>query len=428
MPRWPDRESRTSVVAMVLAGGSGERLRPLTLRRCKPAVHFGGGFRVVDFTLMNCISSAVFEVRVLTQYLAESLEEHCRRRWGFVAGKGGVSAHPPPAGETYLGTADAVLKNLGSPGRGSSLQAVLVLSGDHVYHADYRKLLAFHREREADITVLTGSASPQAASSFGVLQEAPDGRITRFVEKPRDPHALAREGSCAINLGVYCFRAALLWRQLEEDSRDPLSRHDFGRDVIPRAIVEGARVFTCPIERVARRPYWRDVGTLQSFFEASMDLVSDRPPFRLVGDHWPRSIPFRSWTPREVARRLGRGSWARVARSILGPGAAAARSALERCVLGDGAQVGPGARLKECVVLPGARVEAGARLRRVIVEEGVCVPEGTEVEGEDDCPPIVWVGAQGARAGGATPPCGSPLRAVPRLPPSQRSLAAGGSP
>lgn len=195
-----------NVLTFVLAGRAGERLRPLTERRCKPAVPFGGTFRVVDFTLMNCVASSLSKVHLLTQHLAETLASHCESRWGYLSrgGAGLVQAVPPRAGERYLGTADAVYRNYAAPRRGFP-DAVLVLSGDHVYHADYRRLLAIHARGRADVTVLTGTVPVLEASSFGVLEIAADGRVTRFVEKPDDARPFSRDGRCSINLGVYCF-------------------------------------------------------------------------------------------------------------------------------------------------------------------------------------------------------------------------------
>lgn len=384
---------RSEVLTLVLAGGAGERLRPLTNERCKPAVHFGGCFRLIDFSLMNCVSSSIAEIFLLTQYRAESLDAHCERHWGFLSrsGVGQVKTLPPGQPGGYRGTADAVYRNLELL-REVPPRVVLVLSADHVYHADYRALLAFHMARRADVTILTTSVPAGKASSFGVLETDESARVMRFVEKPSDPAPHARSGMCSINLGVYCFRPAFLVRTLEADARDARSSHDFGRDVLPRTLAEGARVLAFPLAFAARRPYWRDVGTIESFFEANMDLVREHPPFRLMSDDWPRGAPFRDWVPREFRSPPNREARNREARNLAAPGVATHGATVRRVVLCRGARIEEDAHLEDCVLLPGAEVGRGARLRRVIVDEGSRVPADTEMglDARADDVPLVY--------------------------------------
>ncbi len=362
------RPALRNVSTVILAGGQGQRLRPLTDRRCKPAVPFGATFRIMDFTLMSAAASGLSRIDLLTQYRPETVERHVAQRWrplsrlGIAVGTrpSATAPYAPPGSLGYCGTADAVFQNrdlIADEG----LEAALVLSGDHIYHADYRALLELHAAQDADVTVLTGSIPAAEASQFGVLQLSGSGdgaRIVRFVEKPADPTPYAREGECAINLGVYCFRPGFLREWLGADAADPGSSHDFGKDVLPAAVARGARVAACPLERVTPtgRPYWRDVGTKGSLLQANLDVLSGA--FQLVDPRWPNALPFRAWA-NAVAPRGG---------NVVAPTARVDGATLERCVVSAGAVVEPGCRLEECVVLPGAVVRRGAILRRRIVD------------------------------------------------------------
>ena len=373
----PSRRARKrAAVAMILAGGKGTRLQPLTSRRCKPAVSFGGSLRVIDFALFNCLFSGIDSVHVLTQYRSETLHAHLRERWRaqFRSTGGTLNLLPAEAsgpGGLYRGTADAIWQNRDLL-RELDPEQVLVLSGDHVYRADYVSLLAAHRDLGADVTLLTGQVPVAEASSFGVIESDAAGRVIRFVEKPADPSPYAAAGECAINLGVYVFRTFFLLDALEEDAVAE-SSHDFGKDVLPASLGRGG-VFSCPLRRVTpdSRPYWRDVGTVESLFEAHMDLLEEAG-FRLEDPRWPPGSLFRTWLPRWYPLQ-GAASGSLVAASACIDGAE-----IRKSVIGPGARVGRGARLDECVVFPGAEIGEGAELRRVIIEEGVRVPPGARI-------------------------------------------------
>lgn len=265
---------------MVLAGGAGQRLRPLTLARCKPAVPFGGTLRLIDFTLINCLESGVRRVFVLAQRQQATLREHVAQRWSELARAGGAEVVFTCGQDGYTGNADAVLQNLPAL-EALRPDAVLVLSADHVYRADYARLVELHLARGADATILTGTAAASEASRFGVLSSSPAGWITSFVEKPLAPEALVAGRICDINLGVYCFRLPFL-RQLLLAAAARGAARDFGKDILPAALAAG-RVLACPLSLASPDdcPYWRDVGTVASYFEASMDLVKDPPAFGL---------------------------------------------------------------------------------------------------------------------------------------------------
>ena len=362
----PQGKCGANVLTIVLAGGVGERLRPLTNRRCKPAIPFGGTLRVIDFTLMNCVSSNLTDIYLLTQYKAESLARHCEHRWNSrsLSREAHIETCPPNGLGSYQGTADAVFKNLKLL-HSHRPDVVLVLSGDHVYHADYQTLVQRHLHQGADVSVLTGRVAANEASSFGVLETTDDGRITRFIEKPADPSPYAHGGHCSINLGVYCFRPSFLVEQLLSDVRAETSVHDFGKNVLPSSLEVGF-VTSCSLEDVSpdTEPYWRDVGTIDSLFDAHMDVL--RGTFKLTDPRWAGNAPFHDWLPTGSPR----------GRNLISNQAEIGDARLDDCVISPGVVV-DGADLEECVIFPRARIEKGTRLRRAIVEEGARVPAGT---------------------------------------------------
>lgn len=371
------------ILTMVLAGGVGERLYPLTARRCKPVVPFGGNFRIVDFTLMNCVCSDLRQVYILPQYHAQSLTRHGAERWNFLPSELGeyIEMLPPKlrgASSYYRGTADAVYRNLDLLDRHRP-DLVLVLSGDHVYRADYRKFIEAHLERDADVTVLSDWVEAKYCSSFGVLTLGPDHRITGFVEKPADPTPYAIDGRCATNLGVYCFRTEFLVEQVIRDSKKN-THHDFGRNILP-SCVESARILACPLQAVSPdpRPYWRDVGNIDSYFQSSMDLLQDPPPFELRDPRWPPNSRFHDWLPAIVSATARIGNRRVRGRNIISSGVSIGCAQVVNSVISPRVSIDHDCELEECIVFEGARIGRGARLRRVIVEEDVEIPEGARV-------------------------------------------------
>lgn len=376
------------ILSMILAGGIGERLYPLTATRCKPVVPFGGKFRIIDFTLMNCVCSGLRQIYVLPQYHAHSLNRHHFTRWNFLSGELGeyIELLPPrmhAVTSFYRGTADAIFRNLDLLDRHRP-DVVLVLSGDHIYRADYRKFIETHLERDADVTVLTDWVDADQCSAFGVLTLGDGGRITGFVEKPADPSPYAYDGKCSTNLGVYCFRTEFLVQQLISDAKKK-TPHDFGRNILPAA-VGPARVLSCPLEIVTpdARPYWRDVGSIDAYFEASMDLLQVPSPFSLADCRWAPDSKFHEWVPAICATSAVIGPRAVSGRNILSGGVTIDDSQVVNCVLSPRVRVGKGCELEECIIFEGVEVGDGCRLRRVIVEEGVRIPAGTTIGHGDD--------------------------------------------
>lgn len=370
-------------LSMILAGGIGERLYPLTSNRCKPAVPFGGNFRIIDFTLMNCVLSGLRNVQVLTQYHTQSLSLHRSDRWNFLASElgEGIELVPPKmriATGVYQGTADAIYRNLDILDRARP-DVVLILSGDHVYRADYQRFIDSHLEREADVSVLTGSVDPSEASSFGIVNIAPGGKIVRFVEKPSDPSPYAIDGKCLINLGVYVFNTRFLVERLVADAKKKTA-HDFGKNILPMSVERGS-VQSCPFEAICpdEKAYWRDVGSIDSYFATSMDLLASPPAFNLMDRRWPRTSRFREWVPARYSTSARIDGRTVQGSNLVSSGVNIEGSQVVSSILSPRVSIGKGCELEDCIIFPDAEIGEGTKLRRVIVEEGVKIPPGMRI-------------------------------------------------
>ncbi len=371
------------VLTMILAGGVGERLYPLTAQRSKPAVPFGGNFRIIDFTLMNCVLSGLRDIHLLTQYHSLSLGEHKSRRWNFLSAElgEGIEIVPPKMRTStgyYQGTADAIYRNLDLLERHRP-DIVLVLSGDHVYRADYSRFIDAHLESDADITVLTGAVPEEEASSFGVVQLGKKGNIESFVEKPKDPSPYVIDGNCLINLGVYCFDTDFLVKRLAEDSKKK-SAHDFGKNILPTSLELGS-VVSCTMDVICPddRPYWRDVGTIDSYFQANMDLLDGPAPFRLRDGRWATGSRFHEWLPARQTVHAEIDGETVIGANLLSSATSIEDATIVRSILSQGVRVGAGSELVETILMPDVEIEGDCRLRRVIVEEGARIPRGTHI-------------------------------------------------
>jgi glucose-1-phosphate adenylyltransferase len=346
--------------ALILAGGRGERLNPLTLFRPKPALSFGGIFRVIDFTLLNCLNSALGRVSLLTQYRHHELHEYVRQSWSegwrnsARCGKGSVACLPPACGKRYRGTADAVFQNIGVL-RSDKPEFVLILSGDHICDMDYRDLIRQHAQTDADLTIAAVEHPIEDAHHFGVLEVDQNFRVVGFQEKPVHPRALpARPAMALVSMGVYVFKTDVLVQTLL-DHCGAEERYDFGHDIIP-SLIHSACTYAYDFRDDAQDSpgYWRDIGTLDSYYEASMDLVRARPFFNpYIKDGWHSRIV----RPLDI-------------------GAGVCGTALvSHSVLSSGVQIEEDASVEDSVLMPGVRVGKGARIRRAIVGEGVQVPK-----------------------------------------------------
>jgi glucose-1-phosphate adenylyltransferase len=368
-------------LAIVLAGGAGERLYPLTQDRAKPAVYFGGPFRIIDFVLCNCINSGLRRVFIATQYKAQSLNRHIRMGWSIVSEELGefIQVLPPQkrVGEHwYLGTADAVYQNLYSILREGSRQ-IIVLAGDHVYKMDYARMVRFHEERGAGATIATIEVPRDDARRFGILQVDDGERIIGFQEKPRDPIPVPGVPDTVLaSMGVYIFETAVLVEALKADARKATS-HDFGRDILPALIGEApvySYRFTDENKKAAK--YWRDIGTLDAYYEANMDLVQVNPEFNLYDPEW----PLRTYQPQsppakfvfaDEGRRAGH-----ALDSIISPGCIISGGRVIGSVLCPNVRVHSFSLIDRSILMPGVRVGRHARIRRAILDRDVTIPRG----------------------------------------------------
>ena len=372
---------------MVLAGGVGERLYPLTKERAKPAVYFGGPYRIIDFTLSNCINSGLRRIFIALQYKSLSLSRHIRMGWSVVADELGefveiLSPQKRVGEHWYRGTADAVYQNLYSILR-EQPRYLIVLSGDHVYKMDYARMLRRHQERGAAATIAVIEVPSEEAFRFGVLQVGEEDRITGFLEKPRNmPHG----NQILASMGIYIFNMDVLVPALEEDARKPTS-HDFGKDIIP-ALISKAPVFAYRFydENKKASKYWRDIGTLDAYFDANMDLCQVNPEFNLYDPEWPLrthqvQAPPAKFVFADEGRRCGQ-----ALDSIISAGCIVSGSTVAGCVLCPNVRVHSFCQIEQSILMPGVRVGRHARIRRAIIDRDVFIPRGAVIghENEED--------------------------------------------
>ena len=373
-----------NAIGVLLAGGQGERLWPLTRDRAKPAVPFGGVYRIIDITLSNCLNSDLRRVFVLTQYKALSLNRHIRRGWAPLMGLGEFIEVLPPqmrvSQHWYQGTADAVYQNIYSIGSEQS-NYVFILSGDHIYKMNYQKMLEQHEAAGADVTVATIEMDPaEAAGKFGILETDEHWRIIGFQEKPAQPKvSRIHPDKTNASMGVYLFNTQLLVPILIADAEDPTSTHDFGKDVLPR-ILDKYRVYAYNFrdENKKETSYWRDVGTVDAYHEANLDLISVSPVFNLYDKGWPLHTWQQQYPPAKFVfadpKRMG------VALdSIVSGGSVVSGGRVEKCVLGYDVRVNSYSEVQESIVFNHVNIGRRCHIRRAIVDRHVNLPEGTEI-------------------------------------------------
>jgi glucose-1-phosphate adenylyltransferase len=372
-------------LGVLLAGGAGERLYPLTRDRAKPAVTFGGIYRIIDITLSNCINSDLRRVYILTQYKALSLNRHIREGWNILGNEMGefIEVLPPMkrvSDQWYQGTADAVYQNIYSIGS-EQPKFVLILSGDHIYKMDYGKMMKQHMDSSADITLATIQIDPSETSRFGVVDVDKDGRINGFEEKPaatklRSPLNPER---VAASMGIYLFNTDILIPVLLKDAEDPNSSHDFGKDILPK-MVDEYRVFAYDFvdENKKEARYWRDVGTLEAYYEANMDMVAVSPIFNLYDSDWPIRTDQRQYPPAKfVFAESGRTGSA--VDSIVSNGCIISGGLVKNSVLSPDVRVNSYSEVDASILFTHANVGRHCRIRRAILDRDVHIPEGTTI-------------------------------------------------
>ena len=381
-PRHISRYTRNTL-ALILAGGEGARLHELTRWRAKPSVYFGGHFRLIDFPLSNCVNSGIRRIGVLTQYKAHSLIRHLIQGWAWRIQTGRDCLEVLPAsqrtgGEWYRGTADAVYQNLDII-RTHKPQFVLILGGDHVYKMDYGPMIAAHVRHEADLTVACLEVPlAEAAGTFGVMTVDESGRVIKFTEKPEHPDPIpGKPGLCLASMGNYVFNTMFLYEQIIRDADEPQSKHDFGKDVIPHC-VDRYRTYAYPFRdpESDRQVYWRDVGTLDAFWQANMELISISPELNLYDEVWPiltnqTTAPPAKFVFDDDDRR------GQAIDSMVSAGSIISGATVTRSLLSCNVRVGSRSRVEESVVLPDVAIGDGCRIRRAIIDRGAHIPDNT---------------------------------------------------
>jgi len=392
MPKQPARASSgryvsrltSGTLAVIMAGGRGERLKALTDHRCKPATPFGGKFRIIDFVLSNCVNSGIRQICLLTQYKAQSLIQHVQRGWGYLRGEFGEFVEFIPAQQQigkhwYRGTADAVYQNLELI-RSHRPTHVLVLAGDHIYKMDFGPMIAYHVEKGADITVGVVQVPREQAREFGVMTTTEWNRIVKFAEKPANPDPIpGRDDVALASMGIYVFNVRLLEKLLVADADNPESAHDFGRNIIPTAI-EKMQVFAYPFQDVRTRAqsYWRDVGNVDAYYEANVELVHVNPELNIYDQQWPIwTYQLQQPPAKFVLDQDGRRGMA--VNSMIAGGAIISGAYVRQSLLFSNVRIEERSHIESSVILPDVEIGQGCVIQRAIVDEGCEIPDGTSI-------------------------------------------------
>jgi glucose-1-phosphate adenylyltransferase len=387
------RAQTRRTLALVLAGGRGSRLKDLTDRRAKPAVHFGGKFRIIDFALSNCLNSGIRRIGVITQYKSHSLLRHLQRGWSFLRNEMNEFVDLLPAQQRvnedlwYRGTADAIYQNLDIIRNSTPPEYIVVLAGDHVYKMDYSIMLADHIASGKAVTVGCIEVPREEATAFGVMAVDAQRRVTSFLEKPADPPPMpGRTDVSLASMGIYIFTADYLYRLLEEDAADAASSHDFGKDVVPRAVAEGeAHAHPFSMSAISNPPYskayWRDVGTVDAYWAANIDLASTTPELNMYDRDWPiwtyqEQLPPAKFVHNEEGRR------GMALNSLVSGGCIVSGSTVSNSVLFSNILVRSYSEIDQAVILPDVQVGRGCRLTKVVIDRRCRIPDGLVI-GQD---------------------------------------------
>lgn len=374
-----------SSLTMILAGGVGERLFPLTKERTKPSVPFGGKYRIIDFALSNCLNSGLRKIYVLTQYKSDSLTRHIFESWSIFNPELGefIYSVPPQqkvSNNWYLGTANAIEQNLNLISDGN-YKWVIILSGDHIYKMDYLKMLQYHVQKKADLTISSMFVEKDLANRFGVLEIDPDYKVKSFIEKPKNPPEVPdRPGQSFVNMGIYIFNADVLKSIYADMKNSKIDSTDFGKHVIPFMIENTYKVqaYRFVDENKKENPYWVDVGTIDSYYAASMDLIKVNPDFNLYDKDWPLRTRAIQLPPAKTLSHEGE-RIGRVYNSLVTDGTIVSGGLVERSILGPNVRVNSYTYITDSIIFDSVNIGRHSRIRRAIIDKNVVIPEGTEI-------------------------------------------------
>jgi len=381
--RFVSRLTRNTL-AMIMAGGRGSRLKELTLWRAKPSVPFGGKFRIIDFVLSNCVNSGIRQIGLLTQYKSHSLIQHVQRGWNFMRGEFGEFVELLPAQQRiqenwYVGTADALYQNIDIM-RNHAPEFVLILAGDHIYKMDYGPMIAAHVDRKADITVGCIEVSLEKASAFGVMSVNADWKVESFAEKPKKPQPMLDNPDMALaSMGIYVFNAKFLYKLLIEDADDEESSHDFGKDIVPK-LVENYEAYAYPFRDVQHNStaYWRDVGTIDAFWQANLELIGITPDLNLYDDDWPiwtyqEQLPPAKFVFDDEDRR------GMAVDSMVSGGCIISGALVRHSLLFSNVHVNSYSVVEHSVLLPDVEIGRHCKIKRAIIDKGCKIPDEMEI-------------------------------------------------
>ncbi|MDF1612099.1 MAG: glucose-1-phosphate adenylyltransferase [Stygiobacter sp.] len=377
--------SLRKTITMILAGGQGERLFPLTKERTKPSVPFGGKYRIIDFTLSNCLNSGLRRIFVITQYKSDSLSRHLYEAWNiFNPDLGEFIYSIPPQLKTsnnwYLGTANAVHQNMNLIEDGN-YENLLLLSGDHIYKMDYLKMIQYHKEKNAELTIASIEIPSSQANRFGVIDIDENYRVKSFIEKPKNPPEIPNKpGLSFVNMGIYVFSTSVINEVFKKMDDEKIPSYDFGKDVIPYMIKHGHHVqaYRFVDENKKAEPYWVDVGTIDSYYAASMDLINVTPHFNLYDNDWPLRTRQLQFPPAKTISHEGE-RVGRAINSLITDGTIISGGLVERSILGYNVRVNSYSYITDSIIYDNCNIGRHARIRRTIIDKNVVIPEGMEI-------------------------------------------------
>ncbi len=383
---FPGSSILRDTITMLLAGGQGERLHPLTAYRSKPAVPFGGKYRIIDFALSNCLNSGLRRIYVLTQYKSDSLNQHIFEAWSIFNPELGefIYSVPPQRklnNDWYLGTANALYQNINLFSSDDKAKWVLVLGGDHIYKMDYLKFLQYHVEKKADLSIACIEVPKTEANRFGIVDVDQNYNVESFIEKPANPPTIPSNPEYSfVNMGIYVFNASTLRDTFHEMETKKIKSFDFGQDVIPYLVQSKRKVIAYKFEDENKKtkPYWKDIGTIDSYFEASMDLISVTPEFNFYDREWPMRTHLLQFPPAKTVSHEGE-RVGRTLNSLICDGSIVSGGLVERSLLGPNVRVNSFSYITDSIILNNCNIGRHARIRRAIIDKNVNVPEGYEI-------------------------------------------------